>query len=226
VAGCQSVGDGEGRGLGVPGRAKVSRPASRARSCRFSNSWTSATLSSARRAWAAQSSLAKMTSESPGDRVARRRQVLEREVEEALLLPHDIAPVQLDEDLGIARGELEAAVERELHRDQRHAQVPAEEAVILQPARVARGGEEGGDGPEAARVPEGQHVSSPPVSARRPARSSVPRARTSPSRRRWPSRQRCRGRAGRPAEEPRRCKACFMAPFLTPPSAQPRVAGL
>jgi hypothetical protein len=72
----------------------------------------------------------------------------QREVEEALLLSHDVAPLEVDEDVGVARPERERAVERELHRHERDGEPFPEAPVVLDPTLVPGGVEIAGDGPQ------------------------------------------------------------------------------
>src|SRR5215471_18789941 len=73
----------------------------------------------------------------PGDLVASARNPLDRNIQQSLLLPHDVVTADLHEYVGILSSQLEFAVEGELHRDEGNGEMLAERAVIFEPASVA-----------------------------------------------------------------------------------------
>jgi hypothetical protein len=74
----------------------------------------------------------------PGDLAAGRRDVTESDVQQTLLLPHDVAAMELDQDVSVPGLKIEGPVERELDGDQRHSESPAKDMVVLQPALETR----------------------------------------------------------------------------------------
>jgi hypothetical protein len=102
----------------------------------------------------------------PSDGPARCRQRREREVEQALLLPQHVAAPHLNHDLGVIAAEVKLGGVGQLHRQQRHHQVPPEDVVVREPAAISDRIEVASDGPEV--------VHAPPLTFR-PARFALPR---------------------------------------------------
>src|SRR3990172_4507603 len=84
----------------------------------------------------------------PRDLVTVLGNPLQRDVQQTLLLPHDIAAVNLHEDVRILLAELKLAVKGNLHGHQRDSEAPPEQAIVLKPTPVAYRVEVAGDRPE------------------------------------------------------------------------------
>src|SRR3990172_4632832 len=88
----------------------------------------------------------------PRDLVAALGDPLQRDVQQTLLLPHDIAAVYLHEDVRIPLAELKLAVEGKLHGHQGDGETLPEQAIVLKPTPVANRVEVAGDRPEVYRA--------------------------------------------------------------------------
>src|SRR5262245_1648280 len=84
----------------------------------------------------------------PCNLVAGLGNTLDSDVEQSVLLPHDIAAAELNEYVGVLSPELETTVEGELHRDQWNCKMLAKYPVILTPAFVTSRVEIGRQCPE------------------------------------------------------------------------------
>ena len=97
----------------------------------------------------------------PRDLVAAIGEALQREIEEALFLPHDVPPMKLDNDIGVIVAKLKGAVERELHRHQWKGEALSEEPIVLDPPLVTDRVEIGGDRPEGPATRPAHHAPLP-----------------------------------------------------------------
>src|ERR1700691_5957300 len=84
----------------------------------------------------------------PCNQIAVHRKMLQRDIEEPLLLPQYVTAGKLNEDFGILGAQLEASGRRHLDRDQRNLQTFPEVSIVVAAAPIPRRIEIRGDPPE------------------------------------------------------------------------------